>query len=188
MATNILRVGALIVTAASLAACSSVSGDGEGNPIANVFLYGGPTVPPPLELPLLDAPCPQVDILPEAAALRAYAGPQANANLRSQVAIANVARECVVAEDGSSFLIKVGVELRALLGPRGAPGRFDAPLRIVLRDNTQTFAERRARASVAIPQGGTQASVVIVEEGMRVPAGVGGNYLIEVGIEGGGRR
>lgn len=187
MATNILRVGALIVTAASLAACSSASGDGAGNPIANVFLYGGPTVPAPMELPLLEAPCPPVDILPESAALRSYAGAQANANLRSQVAIANVARECVVAEDGSSS-IKVGVELRALLGPRGAPGRFDAPLRIVLRDNTQTFAERRVRASVTIPQGGTQASVVVVEEGMRVPAAVGDNYLIEIGIEGGGRR
>lgn len=182
-----MRVGALVLTAASLAACSPTSGDGAGSSIANVFLYGGTTVPPPMELPQFDAPCPQVDILPESAAIRSYAGAQANTNLRSQVAIANVARECVVADDGS-FNIKVGVELRALLGPRGAPGRFDAPLRIVLRDNSQTFDERRARASVSIPPGSTQASVVIVEEGMRVPSSAGDNYLIEIGIEGGGRR
>ncbi|TVR10597.1 MAG: hypothetical protein EA385_03430 [Salinarimonadaceae bacterium] len=183
-----MRFGALIVTAAALSACGSISGDGDGNPIANIFLYGGATVPPAMELPLVDAPCPQIDILPESAALRSYAGAQTNANLRSQVSIANVARECVVAEDGASFSIKVGVELRALLGPRGAPGRFDAPLRIVLRDNTQTFAERRARASVSVPQGATQASVIVIEEDMRVPAEIGSNYLIEVGIEGGRRR
>lgn len=183
-----MRMGAVLVAAAALAGCGSMSGDGSegGGSLANVFLYGGTTVPPEMELPLLDAPCPAVDVLPGGAAIRSYAGAQANANLRSQVSIGTVARECVVAEDGT-FLIKVGVEVRGLLGPRGAPGRLDAPVRIVLRNNSETFAERRARASVTIAQGATQASAVIVEEGMRVPARVGDNYLIEVGLEGGRR-
>jgi hypothetical protein len=44
------------------------------------------------------------------------------------------------------------------------------------------------RASIVVPQGQTQGNVVIIEERLRVPASVGRNYLIEVGLGQAGRR
>jgi hypothetical protein len=184
-----LGIGALLLAASALSACSSLPGEeGGGNPLLNIVRYGGTTVPPEMNIPLDIAPCPQVDVITGGAAIRSYAGAQGdNQALRSQVSIGNLARNCLSTPDGF-FEIDVGVEVRALLGPRGAPGRFDAPLRIVLRNNTTTFDSRQVRASVVVPAGQTQGNVVIVEEKLRVPASVGSNYLIEVGLGQAGRR
>jgi hypothetical protein len=186
-----LGIGALILAASALSACSSLPGEeGGGNPLVNIVRYGGTTIPPEMPEILDEAPCPQVDVITGGAAIRSYAGARGdNQALRSQISIANVARECVATPDGF-FQINLGVEVRALLGPRGAPGRFDAPMRIVLRNNTQVFDSRQLRVSATIPAGQTQGSVVIVEEGLRVPASVGRNFLIEVGLgqAGSGRR
>lgn len=188
MVKKILGIGALFLAASALSACSSLPGEeGGGNPLVNIVRYGGTTVPPEMPEMLEDAPCPQVDVITGGAAIRSYAGARGdNQALRSQVSIANVARECVTTPDGF-FQIKLGVEVRALLGPRGAPGRFDAPMRIVLRNNTQVFDSRQVRVSATIPAGQTQGSAVIVEEGLRVPVSVGRNFLIEVGLGQAGR-
>jgi len=186
-----LGIGALLLAASALSACSSLPGEeGGGNPLVNIVRYGGTSVPPEMPEILEDAPCPQVDVITGGAAIRSYAGAQGdNQALRSQISIGNLARDCITTADGF-YEINLGVEVRAMLGPRGAPGRFDAPLRIVLRNNTTTFDSRQVRASVVIPAGQTQGNVVIVEERLRVPATVGRNYLIEVGLgqSGTGRR
>lgn len=188
MVKKTIGIGALILAASALSACSSLPGEeGGGNPLLNIVRYGGTTVPPTMEMPLEAAPCPQVDVITGGAAIRSYAGAQGdNQALRSQVSIGNLARDCITTPDGF-FEIDVGVEVRALLGPRGAPGRFDAPLRFVVRNNTTTFDSRQVRASVVVPAGQTQGNILIVEENLRVPASVGGNYLIEVGLGQAGR-
>jgi hypothetical protein len=117
-----------------------------------------------------------------AAAMRAYAGGRAGAAeaLRHQISIANVGRECRGQGDGS-VLVKVGVEGRALLGPAGAPGRFEAPVHFVIRRGDRVLANRARSASVSLAAGQTQGTFVIVEEGMVVPAGTG-EFEIEVGL------
>jgi hypothetical protein len=191
LAKKTLGIFVMMAAASALSACSSVPGEeGGGNPLVNIVRYGGTTVPPPMAEVLQDAPCPQVDVITGGAAIRSYAGTTGdNQALRSQVSIANVARDCLMTADGF-YEIKVGVEVRALLGPRGAPGRFDAPLRIVLRNNNTTFDSRQVRVSATVAPGQTQGSALIVEENLRVPATVGRNYLIEVGLgqAGSGRR
>ena len=181
----------MMAAASALSACSSLPGEeGGGNPLVNIVRYGGTTVPPPMPEILDPAYCPQVDVITGGAAIRSYSGAAGdNQALRSQISIANVARECVATVDGF-YEIKLGVEVRALLGPRGAPGRFEAPLRIVLRNNTTTFDSRQVRVSATVAPGQTQGNALIVEENLRVPATVGQNYLIEVGLvqAGGGRR
>lgn len=183
MVKKTLGIVAILAAASALSACSSVPGEeGGGNPLVNIVRYGGTTVPPPMPEVLEAAYCPQVDVITGGAAIRSYAGASGdNQALRSQISIANVARECIATVDGF-YTIKLGVEVRALLGPRGAPGRFDAPLQIVLRNNTTTFDRRQVRVSATVASGQTQGSALVVEENLRVPASVGRNYLIEVGL------
>jgi len=191
LAKKTLGIVVMMAAASALSACSSLPGEeGGGNPLVNIVRYGGTTVPPPMPEILDPAYCPQVDVITGGAAIRSYSGAAGdNQALRSQISIANVARECVATVDGF-YEIKLGVEVRALLGPRGAPGRFEAPLRIVLRNNTTTFDSRQVRVSATVAPGQTQGNALIVEENLRVPATVGQNYLIEVGLvqAGGGRR
>ncbi|MCC5977157.1 MAG: hypothetical protein JJU21_03765 [Salinarimonas sp.] len=159
----------------------------EGSRLSNLVRFGSTTAPEIIpDIPEF-APCPQVDIITGGAAIRNYAGSASNQNLRSQISIANLARECVVSRDGETFNITLGVEGRALLGPRGGPGRFNAPLRIVLRNNTETFEDRRVQASATVESGASSGSFTVVEENLTVPARVGSNYIIEVGLVSGGR-
>jgi hypothetical protein len=55
-----------------------------------------------------------------------------------------------------------------------------------VRNNTQVFDSRQLRVSATVAPGQTQANFVAVEERLRVPATVGRNYLIEVGLVSGG--
>lgn len=146
-------------------------------------MYGGTTAPPQAPTPVDEVRCPQVDVIDGGAALRAYSGGgvgEASA-LRSQISLGDLARECVLQADGN-VAVKVGVEGRALIGPAGGSGKFEAPLRIVIRDGDRVYANISRRVPVTIPAGETQGRFVIVEEGMTVPASIGDNYLIEVGL------
>jgi len=189
MLGNSMRIGALLMAASFVGACNTLpdNAEGGGNPLANIVRYGGTTVPEPMELALEEAPCPQVDIIPGGAAIRNYTGSQeTNTNLRSQISIANVARDCIVASDGD-YQIQLGVEGRVLLGPRGAPGRYEAPVRIRIRTGSETFIDRVVRASATLESGSTQANFIVSEDDLRVPSRAGRNYLIEVGLASGGR-
>ena len=159
----------------------------EGSRLSNLVRFGSTTAPEIVrEIPEF-APCPQVDVITGAAAIRTYTGATSNQNLRSQISIANLARECVVSPDGREFIITLGIEGRALLGPRGAPGRYDAPLRIVLRNNTETFEDRRVQVSAIVEPGTSSGTFTVVEDNLTVPARVGANYIIEVGLVSGRR-
>lgn len=172
------------LTLAALAALAlagpATAQEEEGNVFTNLFRYGGTTVPPAAAQQIDAAYCPMVDIIDGGASIQARAGE----SLRSQVTVGAIARECAPLADGS-VTVKVGVEVRALLGPSGAAGRFEAPVRILIKRNEQVVTSRARRIAVTIPSGSSQASATVVEDGIVVPVRFARDYEIEVGLGGG---
>jgi hypothetical protein len=171
--------------AAGVAVSGSASAQGIGDTLSNLFKFGGTTVPKEAPRETGDVYCPTVGIVEGGAALRAYTGGKVGepSALRHQISIGQLARECVEQPDGS-IMIKVGVEGRALLGPAGAAGRFDAPVTFVVKRGDRILASRTQRISVAVPAGDTQASFVTIQDGLVVPPNTG-EYEIDVGLTGG---
>jgi hypothetical protein len=88
-----------------------------------------------------DINCPEVDIADGGAALR-VGGPD-NPSVRYQFNIGDTARECDPAGPGQAAL-KVGVAGEVVIGPAGAPGTFNAPLKITVTrqaDNKPVFSQ-----------------------------------------------
>jgi hypothetical protein len=175
---------AVLAACLTLAPAPSVASSGGGsNFFRNLFMYGGPTAPPSVpEASTGVVDCPSVAVIPGAAALRSYAGGRGESPeaLRSQLAIVDVARECIGRPDGS-IVVKVGVEGRALIGPAGSAGQLEAPVRFVIKRGDAVLANRSKRATVAIPQGGLQGTFTVVEDGLVVPPNTG-DFDIEVGL------
>ena len=170
--------------ALALGACSSTSeqGQGAGATLRNYMLYGAATPPPVAAATgVVEAmECPPVAVIPGRSAIRNGDGD----GLRSQVSIANLARECLERPDGS-IVVKVGLEGRALLGPAGGgSGRFDVPVTMLVRRGDTVYASRTTRASVVIAPGQGQANFMVVQGDLVVPPGAG-EYEIEVGLGGG---
>ncbi|MFE1598031.1 hypothetical protein [Methylobacterium sp. ID0610] len=155
--------------------------DDGSNPLLNIFRYGGTTKPPEAPPNPDDAYCPPVDVAEGGASLQALAG----GAVRHQIAIAQVSRECSTGP-GGTVVVKVGVQGRALLGPGGAPGRYDAPVTVTVKHGSTVIARRSRRAAVTIPAGAASATFAIVEEGLTVPASAAADFEIEVGLGGGG--
>lgn len=173
---------------ASVLAVGACTSTGETNTFQNLLMYGGTTAPPFAPTATIEvADCPPVTVSEGGAAIRAVAGSGSD-GVRSQVSIANVARECSGRPDGS-VVVKVGVQGRALLGPGGGNGRFDTPVTIVLKHGDQVLVRRVARGGVTIPPGRYEESFVVVEDGLVVPPGTG-EFDIEVslGLGGGAAR
>ena len=153
-----------------LGGCSSGSG---GSTLGNYLMFNSATPPPVAVAGAIEVPdCPPVDVTESGAAVKRGA---------VQLSVSNVARECRGAEDGS-IIVKVGVEGRALAGPGGGSGRFDEPVYVVLRRGDRILAQRSRRVAVTIPAGDTQGSFVVVEDGLVVPPGIGGEFEIYVGL------
>jgi hypothetical protein len=170
--------------ALALGACTSTSSGGEGgSTFKNFLLYGGPTVPPAAASAAIEVPdCPPVDVGQGGAALRNGAGKSAEGgSVRSQISISNVARECAGQVDGS-VLVKVGVEGRALAGPGGSISRTEVPVYVVLKRGDRILASRTKRVAISVTPGDVQGSFVMVEEGLVVPPGIGGEFEIQVGL------
>jgi hypothetical protein len=153
-----------------------------GTAISNIFKYGGTTVPPSAPRQEDEVYCPGVGVIEGGAAVQSYTGGRTGdaSSLRHQVSLGHLARECVARGDGTIH-IKVGLEARALLGPAGAPGRLDVPVTVIVKRGERILSSKTQRVSVAIPQGSTQAQVVVVQDGLVVPPNVG-EYEIDVGF------
>jgi hypothetical protein len=170
-----------------VAGCNSTPGEG-GMSLGSMILYGGATVPPSAPKPVDEVYCPSVDVFEGGAALQAYSGGHVGdaAALRSQIALGKTARECAGRPDGST-VVSVGVEGRALLGAGGSAGRYDVPVRIVVKHGSTVLADRVRRTTVTIPAGDTQGSFTVVEEGILVPPSAAQDFEIEVGLGGGSK-
>ncbi|MBF9231810.1 hypothetical protein [Microvirga alba] len=175
---------ALAFAMLGLTALTGCGAPGEGgSTLGNMILFAGPTVPPPQAAQIEDVYCPPVEVSEGGSALQAYTGGRVGdtGGLRSQISISQLARECVGRPDGAT-VVKIGVEGRALLGVGGAAGRYDVPVHIVVKRGSTVIANRSKRLSVAIPAGDSQATFVVVEEGIVVPAVDANSFEIEVGL------
>lgn len=144
--------------------------------------YGGTKQAPAQTAQIGDVYCPTIDVVDGGSALQVRGGGEAG-SVRSQVALGEVARECVGQPDGST-LVKIGIEARALLGVGGSSGRYDIPVQVVVKDGSAVFANRSRRVAAAIPAGQTQTTVSIIEDGIVVPAANANSFEIEVGLGG----
>ena len=116
-----------------------------------------------------DFDCPVLDVSANGASIRDFAGgPEAGAqNLRHQISITNLARECKDA--GANISMKLGVEGSVLLGPAGSPGSFSVPLLFEARIKDKVVASRRETLSVTIPPNETRASFNTVIDAFVIP-------------------
>jgi hypothetical protein len=181
------RLGVRAVATAALLAMSygSASAVDGVSDLFRSFFYGG-SVPPSGPGLASEIACPAVTIAPGGAAINSYAGGRAGGpeTLRSQISITDVARECIGRPDGP-ITVKVGVEGRALIGPGGSSGRFEAPVRFAIKQGEKVLVSTSRRASVALAPGQTQGTFIVVEETLVVPPGAG-DFDIEVGLGGAG--
>jgi hypothetical protein len=169
-----------------LSALAGCGAPGEsGSTLGNMLTFAGPTVPPPVKAQIEDVYCPQVGIAEGGSTMRSYSGGRVGdaTGLRSQISISDLARECVGQPDGTT-LVKVGVEGRALIGAGGGAGRFDVPVRIVVKRGDKIIANRLRRTAVSIPVGQAGANFAVVEEGIVVPAADASTFDIEVALAG----
>lgn len=173
-------VGLLVVAAATIGSAAAE----EGNFLTNMFKYGGTTVPPSQPQDLGEVYCPPVDVPEGGAALRSFGGKGGdNASLRNQITLGRIARECNRLQDGS-ITVKVGVAGQVLLGPAGAPGRFEAPLQIAIKYGDKVVVSRSKRIAVAVAPGEAQGLFTVVEDGLIVPLAMTGEYDISVSLGG----
>lgn len=122
--------------------------------------------------------CPRVDVFEGGSSVRRGEG----SGLSYQMTIGNLARECERAPDGR-IVVNVGVDVRALIGPAGRPGRFSSPLTILLKQGDTVLSRVTRQVSVAIPAGEGNAMGELVERGIALPEDTR-NLLIEVGFGG----
>jgi hypothetical protein len=163
-----IRAAALIVLVASLLpACSSAPSPATtaapaSPPVSNrlyEMITGRPTPPTAGQTAAVpgpdDYPCPDVAIREGAGSLQVMAkGGLGPTDVRHQLSLVYTARECVVSV--GLMTIKVGIQGRAVLGPRGAPGPLDAPLRYAVvheGDQPRTVITKFIKAPVNVPPG-----------------------------------
>ncbi len=151
----------------------------EGNPLLNIFKYGGTTKPPEAPPNPDDVYCPIIDISEGGSSLQTLAG----GTVRTQIRLGQLSRSCQPGPSGST-LVTIGVQGVVLLGPGGAPGRFNAPVTITVKNGTQVIARRSRQAAATIPAGSVNGTFTVVEEGISVPAGLARDFEIEVGLGG----
>jgi hypothetical protein len=136
-----------------------------------------------------DEECPQVNVPSGASSYASYAGAPDAGNVRFQARISDFARECTLSA-GNNVTIRIGVEGRVILGSKGSPGTYPAPLTITVRDRSgATVASRGQRLSVTVPAGDTQGKFRIVEDAIVVPISPDkplSSYEILVGFQEGG--
>ncbi|MGX7703574.1 hypothetical protein [Methylobacterium sp. Gmos1] len=150
-----------------------------GNPLLNIFKYGGTTKPPEAPPSVDDVYCPIIDISEGGSSLQTIAG----GTVRTQIRLGQISRSCQPGP-GGGVTVAVGVQGVVLLGPGGAPGRFNAPVTITVKSGTQVIARRSRQAAATIPAGSASGSFTVVEEGISVPANLAQDFEIEVGLGG----
>lgn len=105
--------------------------------------------------------CPIVQIEPGMSAVRV--GGADSSSVRYQIAIGDVARDCIV--ENGQVLTRVGVETRVIIGPAGSPGTYTATLRVSLRKtrDEQVLASKTYRVGGAVGSSGTALTSLVAE-------------------------
>jgi hypothetical protein len=136
-----------------------------------------------------DIDCPQVAVREGAATMTVNGPGEPSAlNVRYQGTIGRLARECSVAN--KMMRLKVGMEGRIVVGPAGATGTVDVPLRFALvREGPvpQTILTKVYRKEIAIEPGIGNVPFVEIDDSFAfpMPASVSDldNYVLYVGFD-----
>ncbi len=182
----LVRASAVAAAALSLAGCmggggapAASGGAQTSNPITNLVFWGSTSVPAAPPLPQDDDfECPSLTISTAAHRI-------GGESVRAQYSITDIARECTNVQRDGSFTLKMGAAGQVLLGPAGAPGRYDVSVRFVVKSGERVVMTRVQRQAVTVPAGGTQGQFTIVEQGIQIPAGLP-SLEFEVGLGAGG--
>ena len=159
--------------------------------IKDVFLPRG-TPPSPAErqasvATIAESSCPTVDVRQGASTLTVPPGGADAFSLRYQGSIGELARECKVA--GGVMRIKVGIEGRVLVGPAGAPGQIEIPLRYaVVKEGAEpkTVVSKFTKFPVTIPAGQQNVIFTHVDSDIAFPMPPGLDieaYVVYVGFD-----
>jgi hypothetical protein len=126
------RVAAALFCAALLSGCSSFGTSGTPDaPAPSRFpsLFSGSSRPDASNPLFNPNDCPPLEIRTGAGTLTVAGKPPQTsaADVRYQVSFGDLARQCIAV--GSTLTVKVGVQVRIILGPAGEAGPVDIPLR-----------------------------------------------------------
>ena len=190
-----VKIAVAMAMPLALGACGGGRGAGsfdaqESTTSKFTSLFGFNRSPPPPNTtsgPDMKISCPEIVVLEGTAAQRVYSGAaQDNDTLRYQYSLGDVGREC--ARQGDQFSLKVGVAGRVLLGPVGAPGNFNVPIRIaVVRErDQQPVVSKLYHVAATVAPGQTLADFSVVSEPFLVPftkEHEEDDYTIKVGID-----
>src|SRR5271155_5985173 len=155
-------------------------------PVAGKLATNPSDKPKVLPVASQDINCPEVVIADNGAALR-VGGPD-NASVRYQFNIGDTARQCDPAGPSQAAL-KIGVKGEVVIGPAGAPGTFNAPLKVtVTRESDKTDVFSQTYRVEAATDGVTAGAFRVVTDPITLPMPtlqLADVYSITVGFAGG---
>jgi hypothetical protein len=183
-------VAALIGPA--LAGCSGLSMPSMSS-FSSIFASGSSTTGAAGEasLPLpADFECPSVSVRQGASTLSYSANPAEPSalNLRYQIGFGETARECRLLP-GNVISMRVGLQGRVILGPAGAPGDLNVPVRFaIVREgiNPRPITTKLDRVAVTVPPGETNVLFTHIAEDLTFPMPRGSeidNYVVYIGFD-----
>ncbi|HLH94282.1 MAG TPA: hypothetical protein VKW08_04120 [Xanthobacteraceae bacterium] len=156
-----MRCAALVAAPLILAACSSTSTStaqpGSTSRFAGLFATAPVAAPPATNVTAFNPDdCPQVDTRTGAASLTVSdkSSEGTAADVRYELSLNQLARQCTLLD--GNLVMKIGVQGRIVLGPAGAPGPVDVPLRFaVIQEGIEqkTIATKFKRVSADVPTG-----------------------------------
>ena len=173
----------LVVAGLIVGSCATVEaplgpiGDskGEGSPVL-ATQQGQPS----------EIECPGVTIRSGASAWQLPSGGRAT-DVRYQGSLGQLVRECAIL--GETMTMRVGIEGRLLVGPKGGPGSVKVPIRMALvaeGPQPKPLWSKFYNVDVSVPEGASQAVFSIVEDDLTFPMPANrdiGNYVVYVGFD-----
>lgn len=181
---------AAVVLVGLLGGCSTI--ENVVGPVGNMNIFNqGPAAPNadnPNGPPRVNADedCPAASIRQGASAWAQSDG-QGPTNVRYQASIVQIARECALL--GDTMTVKVGVEGRLVVGPKGSPGTVMIPIRIALVQEgpqPRPVVSKFYAVQVSVPPGATQVPFTQVEDDLTFPLPADRNlekYVVYVGFD-----
>lgn len=183
---------AAVLLGGALSACSSSVFHTPASSFSGLFASSAPATNAsgsamPGSLP--DFECPSVSIRDGASTLSVSANPNEDGalSMRYQVGIGTTARECRL--NGSTVTMRVGMQGRVILGPAGAPGQIEVPVRMAVvheGPSPKVIATKLNRVNVIIPPGDGNVQFTMIEDDISFPMPRGGvidEYIIYIGFD-----
>ncbi len=118
--------------------------------VSNFFAGSSDRAPQPVAGASPDVECPFIQIRAGASTLVVNSGGDSGAMaLKYQGTFVRAARQCAVV--AGQMVMKVGIEGRIILGPQGAPGELNVPLRIAVVDEKPSSSKTIVTKLILIP-------------------------------------